>query len=53
MVAAALHQKSAVDETRLLVAGHPARLDQVVWPPYAELRSATGWQRADTLLARA
>ncbi len=38
---------------RLVVAGHPARLAQVTWPDDADVRPASGWQGADTVLASA
>jgi methyl coenzyme M reductase subunit C-like uncharacterized protein (methanogenesis marker protein 7) len=53
MVAAVLEQEAGGRDIRLVVAGHPARLDQVSWLPGADLRPATGWQRADALLAQA
>lgn len=42
-----------VDVTRLVVAGHPARLARVAWPAAADLRPAGGWQGADAVLADA
>jgi hypothetical protein len=38
---------------RLVVAGHPARLEQVAWPEGADVRAASGWQGADAVLASA
>ncbi len=38
---------------RVVVAGHPARLADVAWPEGADVREATGWQRADAVLASA
>jgi hypothetical protein len=38
---------------RLVVAGHPDRLARVSWPPAADVRAASGWQRADVVLAHA
>ena len=39
--------------SRLVVAGHPARLRRVDWPDGADLRPAGGWQGADAVLAQA
>jgi hypothetical protein len=37
----------------VVVAGRPAALDAVDWPPAAQLLPGSGWQSADLLLARA
>ncbi len=37
----------------VVVAGAPAALDAVDWPPQAQVLPARGWQGADLLLARA
>ena len=41
------------DGVRMTVAGHPAAIGAVVWPAYAEVVAAAGWQRADMVLATA
>ena len=38
---------------RLVVAGHPSRLAAVRWPDAADVRPASGWQSADSVLAAA
>jgi hypothetical protein len=40
-------------EVRLVVSGRDAALARVRWPGYAEVVPATGWQRADLVLAAA
>jgi hypothetical protein len=40
-------------EARVVVAGHPGRLADVSWPDGADVREASGWQRADSVLAAA
>ncbi|MGH3763802.1 MAG: hypothetical protein ACRDS0_25705 [Pseudonocardiaceae bacterium] len=37
----------------VMVAGAPAALDAIDWPPRAQVVPASGWQGADLLLARA
>jgi hypothetical protein len=37
----------------VVVAGAPAALDAIDWPPRAQVLPASGWQGADLLLARA
>jgi hypothetical protein len=50
LLVAALHAASCAN---VVVAGAPAVLDAVDWPPHTQLLPATGWQGADLLLARA
>ena len=40
-------------EVRLVVSGRDAALARVRWPAHAEVVPATGWQRADVVLAAA
>jgi hypothetical protein len=40
-------------DVRLVVSGRDAALAAVRWPDYAEVVPATGWQRADAVLAAA
>jgi hypothetical protein len=37
----------------IVVAGAPAVLEAIDWPPHAQVLPASGWQGADLLLARA
>lgn len=46
---AALESSPSVD---VVVAGAPATLGALDWPPAAQVLPASGWQRADLLLAR-
>jgi hypothetical protein len=40
-------------DVRLVVSGRDAALARLRWPAYAEVVPATGWQRADVVLAAA
>jgi len=44
---------AALDDVRLVAVGHPEALAAVNWPAGAQLTAASGWQRADLLLAAA
>ncbi|HEX8935528.1 MAG TPA: hypothetical protein VF788_15335 [Pseudonocardiaceae bacterium] len=50
LLVAALDTSSSAE---VVVAGAPAALDAIDWPPRAQVLSASGWQGADLLLARA
>ena len=52
LLVAALSQVSDGQAT-MVVAGAAAAVDDVEWPAYAEIRYATGWQRADVALVEA
>src|SRR6185312_8896847 len=53
LVAAELARAGPGVAARTVVAGHPVRLEQVSWPPGADVRDASGWQSADAALAAA
>jgi hypothetical protein len=38
-------------DARIVVVGSPRAVAEVEWPPGADVREATGWQRADVALA--
>ena len=40
-------------DVRMVVAGAESAVEDVAWPSYAEVRHATGWQRADVVLVEA
>jgi hypothetical protein len=50
LLIAALETARSAD---VVVVGAPAALDALDWPPQAQVLPASGWQRADLLLARA
>jgi hypothetical protein len=50
LLVAALETARSAD---VVVVGAPAALDALDWPPQAQVLPASGWQRADLLLARA
>lgn len=53
LLAAALEAAlEASPSTDVVVAGAPAALDALDWPPAAQVLPASGWQSADLLLAR-
>jgi len=53
LVAAELARAGAAVAARTVVAGHPAKLARLAWPPGADVRDASGWQSADAALAAA